>query len=174
MVEFALIFGFLVMLALGAFEYGMLFRDYLSVTIAAREGGRVAASAANYGDADCVVLEATAGALQSFNSGTVTQVDIYKSNAAGAYAVGGSVNQYRPMLSGEESHPDLVACASTSWIDLGSNWPPLSRINTEGAADWIGVEVSFDHHWFTGFLWWTGDVALGDDAVFRLEPPAPS
>jgi len=74
MVEFALVFGFLMTLALGAFEYGMAFRDWLSVTISSREGGRVAASAANYGDADCVILEAATGALQSLTSGEVSEV----------------------------------------------------------------------------------------------------
>jgi len=175
--EFALIFGLLLIIALGAFEYGMAFRNWLSVTAAAREGGRVAASAANFGDADCVILEATAGGLQSFRSGEVTHVHIYKSNLSGAYAVDGDVNIYRPRIVGEDVSGLLLVCGGTgTWVHENppEQWPPADRINTEGEADWIGVRVEFDHHWQTNLLWWSGSVGWTDDAFFRLEPPAPN
>ncbi|MGC2241090.1 MAG: TadE/TadG family type IV pilus assembly protein [Acidimicrobiia bacterium] len=173
MVEFALLFGFLLMIALGAFEYGMVFRDYLAVTISGREGGRVAASAANYGDADCVILEAAAGALQSLTSGEITEVHIYKSSASGSYPGANSsyTRRYSPYVAGD---PSLVACSGSNWNaeHLGSNWDPTDRVNTAGAADWIGVRVEFQHVWITHFLWWDGTVDFSDDAVFRMEPPA--
>lgn len=176
MVEFALVFSLLLMLALGAFEYGMVFRDWLSVTISSREGGRVAASAANYGQADCVILEAATGALQSFESGVVLQVHIYKSDATGSYPGSNSslTNRYRPA---QPADLDLVVCqGGTEWVatHIGGNWGPAQRVNTEGAADWIGVRVEFEHTWFTNFLWWNGTIDFSDDAVFRLEPPAPT
>jgi hypothetical protein len=174
MVEFSLVFGLLLMLGLGAFEYGMVFRDWLSVTIASREGGRVAASAANYGDADCVILEAATGALQSFDSGEVSEVHIYKSDTSGSYpgATSSLTRRYSPFQTGD---PSLVACNSSNWNaeHLGSNWEPSDRVNTSGSADWIGVRVDFEHTWFTDYLWWTGTVDFSDDAIFRMEPPAP-
>lgn len=174
LVEFSLVAGLLLMLALGAFEYGMVFRDWLSVTIASREGGRVAASAANFGQADCVILEATAGALQSLTSGDIEEVEIFKSDASGSYPGASSsfTRRYSPFVAGD---PALVACASTQWNaeHLGSNWEPNDRVNTSGSADWIGVRVSFEHTWITNFLWWDGTVDFADDAIFRLEPPAP-
>jgi Flp pilus assembly pilin Flp len=173
MVEFALIFGFLMMLALGAFEYGMVFRDWLSVTISAREGGRVAASAANYGDADCVILEAATGALQSLNSGEVEQVHIYRSDASGSYPGSGSAftRRYSPYQAGD---PSLVACTGSNWNaeHLGASWDPGDRVSAAG-IDWIGVRVEFQHEWLTHFLWWNGTVDFHDDAIFRMEPPAP-
>lgn len=174
LVEFSMVFGLLLLLALGAFEYGMAFRDWLTVTIASREGGRVAASAANYGDADCVILEAAAGALQSLTAGEIEEVHIYKSSASGSYP--GTTSQlnrrYSPFVAGD---PALVACASTQWNaeHLGSNWDPTDRVNTFGTADWIGVRVTFEHNWLTDFLWFSGSVDFADDAVFRIEPPAP-
>ena len=172
MVEFSLIFGLLLMLALGAFEYGMVFRDWLSVTIASREGGRVAASAANYGDADCVILEAATGALQSFNSGVVSEVHIYRSDATGSYPGANSpfTRRYSPFNPGD---PALVVCA-TPWNaeHLGSSWDPADRVSAAG-VHWVGVRIEFEHEWFTNFLWWTGTVDFSDDAVFRMEPPAP-
>ncbi len=173
LVEFALVFGFLVMLALGAFEYGMLFRDWLSVTISSREGGRVAASAANFGDADCVILEAATGALQSLNSGNVEEVHIYRSDATGSYPGPNSAftRRYSPFQVGD---PSLVACKGSNWNaeQLGTSWDPADRVSAAG-INWIGVRVDFEHEWFTNFLWWNGTVDFTDDAVFRMEPPAP-
>ena len=175
MVEFSLIIGLLLTIALGAFEYGMVFRDWLSVTIAAREGGRVAASAANFLQADCVILEATIGALQSLESGALAEVHIYKSDSNGSYPGENSSFTRRYSLY-NPGDPSLVACASFDWNaeHLGASWEPDDRVNTAGAADWIGVRVEFEHDWITGFLWWNGTVAFSDDAVFRMEPPAPS
>lgn len=173
MVEFSLIFGLLLMLALGAFEYGMVFRDWLSVTISSREGGRVAASAANFGDADCVILEAAAGAVQSLTSGEITEVHIYKSSSSGSYPGANSsyTRRYSPYVAGD---PSLVACSGSNWNaeHLGTNWDPTDRVNTAGAADWIGVRVEFEHVWITNFLWWNGTVDFSDEAIFRMEPPA--
>lgn len=176
LIEFALVFTLLLTIALGAFEYGMVFRDWLSVTVAAREGGRVAASAATFGQADCVVLEATAGALQSLTSGTLREVQIYRSDANGGYPGAGSAftRRYRPGIPDE---PGLIACTGGSeWfpINLGGSWEPAARNNSGVNADWIGVRVQFDHNWITGFLWWSGTASFTDDAVFRMEPPAPS
>ena len=175
MVEFAFVFGFLLMIALGTFEYGMLFRNWLAVSVATREGGRVAASAANYGDADCVILEAVTGALQSLKSGSVAEVEIYKSDKNGIYpgSTSSVLNRYRPAVSGDTA---LVVCGSSNWVELhnGGSWEPDDRVNTSGSADWIGVRVAFDHVWMTEFLWWSGVQSFSDDGVFRMEPPAPS
>lgn len=174
MVEFALVFGFLMMLALGAFEYGMVFRDWLSVTVSAREGGRVAASAANYGDADCVILEAAVGALQSLQSGEVAEVHIYRSDASGSYPGANSSNtrRYSPFNPGDLGLVECVGGSKWNAEHLGSNWDPADRVSAAGVA-WGGVRVDFEHEWYTDFLWWTGTIDFSDDAVFRMEPPAP-
>lgn len=69
----------------------------------------------------------------------------------------------------------LVACTGSNWTAewLGPGWEPADRVNTEGDADWIGVRINYEQTWLTSFLWWNGAVALADDAVFRIEPPAP-
>lgn len=171
--EFALLFGLLLMLAIGAFEYGMVFRDSLTVSTAAREAGRVAASTANYGDADCVILEAAAGALQSLETGVIDEIHIYKSDASGSYPGVGAFNRrYKPYGT---TGVKLTCGSGIEWQVLpgGASWAPGLRVNTQGDADWIGVRINYDHNWFTGFLWWNGSFALSDDSVFRIEPPAP-
>ncbi|MFO7299934.1 MAG: pilus assembly protein [Actinomycetes bacterium] len=174
LIEFSLIFTLLLVLALGAFEYGMALRDWQSVTIATREGARVAASAANYGEADCTILEATAGALRSFRSGVVREVHIFKSDEDGGYSAA-TANRYRPLLSGESTAGlSLVACGASTWVRIAAPWPPAARLNPSGDPFWIGVRLIYDHPWQTNFLWWNGTVQWTDDAVFRIEPPPPN
>ena len=175
LVEFSLIFGFLVMIALGTFEYGMLFRDWTSVNVSTREGARVAASAADHGAADCVILEAATGALQGLTTGEVDEVHIYRSSDTGSYpGPNSSYNRrYSPFNPGD---PNLVVCNGSNWNAewLGSNWDPDDRVDSVGSADWIGVRVEFSHEYMTNFLWWNGSANFTDDAVFRIEPPAPN
>lgn len=175
MVEFAVVFGILLMIGLGAFEYGMLFRDWLSVTVSAREGARVGASAGTITNADCVILEASAGALQSLTSGEVQHIAIYNSSPPGSYPgdTNSATKRYRPANA---ETPDLTCSGGSEWIVVnnGGAWDPSDRDNDGDDADWIGVRVEFGHDWMTDFLWWTGTANFTDDAVFRLEPPAPS
>lgn len=173
-VEMAMVLTLLLMIALGAFEYGMAFRNWLTVTTAGREGARVAASAATFTDADCIILEATAGAFQSFDASHVHQIHIYKSVPVGEYPSDGSlINMYRPVILGEDTSGLTLVCGN--WVLLnGAPWSPAERDATEGSADWIGVRVIFNHVWNTGFLWWSGQAQWTDDTIFRLEPPDPN
>lgn len=174
MVEFAFIFSLLMMIAIGTFEMGMALRDWLSVSIATREGARVAASAANYEAADCVILEATAGALQSFRSGSISFADIYRSDANGTFPSGNPtlVATYRPAGSGDTPVP---ACPFWTAHSIGSNWRPVDRVSTTGSDPyWIGVRLRYSHEWYTGFLWWSGTTSWTDSSVFKIEPPPPN
>src|SRR5690606_29095218 len=129
LIEFCLIFTLLLVLALGAFEYGRALRAWQAETIATREGTRVAASAANYQAADCTILEATTGALRSFKTGHVREVHIYKSDESGTYN-GSTANRYRPLITGEDtSSLSLVACGASTWVALATPWGPAARLN---------------------------------------------
>src|SRR5690554_128413 len=101
-VEMALTLGLLLMIALGSFEYGMAFRDWLAVNQSTREGVRLAANAGNHPNADCLILEATAGALQSLDNSTPAEVWIYESDTAGA--VGARRQRYRPATSSDTAN----------------------------------------------------------------------
>jgi len=174
LIEWAMLMPVLLVLALGAYEYGMVFRDSLTVSTSAREAGRVAASAADYGNADCVILEAAAGAFQALQTGEIEEVQIYRSDANGSYpgATSSYMRRYSPFVPGD---PSLYACTGFQWNieHLGSNWDPSDRVNDPGNADWIGVRIDYVHTFQTDFLWFSGTTDLSDEAVFRIEPPAP-
>jgi len=169
-VETGLIIGLLLLIAMGAVEWGLGLKDWLSVTAGTREGARVGAAAGDTAGADCVILEATAGAVRDIN-GAVLEVWIYESDSSGAI---GPKQAYRPALPTE---PALI-CTTGNWFAIETSWPESTRVNTGGNRDWLGVRVAFDHDWLTGFLWFSGSVCnrgvsgncWSADTVMRVEP----
>jgi Flp pilus assembly pilin Flp len=169
-VETSLIIGLLVLIALGSAEWGFGLKDWLGVTAGTREGARVGAAAGDTTGADCVILEATAGAVRDIN-GAVLEVWIYESDTSGTI---GARQRYRPALPGDV--PGFIRCVT--WFALEETWPEASRVNTGANRDWLGVRVLFDHDWLTGFMWFSGSVCdrgssgtcWAADTVMRVEP----
>jgi Flp pilus assembly protein TadG len=167
MVEFSLVFMILMMIAIGAFEWGMGFRDSLSMAASAREGARVTASVGTVADADCTILEAAAGALQATSGNKVKEIWIYKSDTSGT--VTGTRQVYRPSVPAD--NPASLKCGT--WYPVTTTYPPANRDNDGATRDWVGVKVAFAHQWKTGFLWWKGAANWEERAVMHLEPKAP-
>lgn len=176
-VELALVIGLLLLLVLGGTEYGLAFNEFQDITGATREGARVGAAAGDEPSADCRILEAAAGALQSVEADQVIQMWVYETDIAGTM---GARNRYRPAVSGDD--PVKLKC-SGAWFELEDAWPPSARDNKGVDRDWIGVQIIFDHDWQTGFGLWTGSVCdrgaeLKDcwrqETVMHIEPdPTP-
>jgi len=174
-IETALILSLLLLVALGSVEWGMGLRDWLSVTAGTREGARVGAAAGDEPGADCIILEATAGAIRDID-GAVLQVWIYKSDTSGTI---GLRQRYRPFVSGDDGA--FLRCGA--WFALEENWPAAARDNDGSDRDWLGTRVVFDHDWLTGFAWFAGSVCNRDpvnytcwaaDTVMHIEPdPTP-
>jgi hypothetical protein len=163
-IEFAFAIMILLVLALGAYEWGTGFADRISMTAAVREGGRVGSAAGDILDADCRIIEASAGALNGVSGNTVKQLWIYESDVNGNVSLNRQI--YRPAVGSE---PGLT-CTGGTWFLVSNGWPHDVRDNLSANRDWIGVKVIVDHAWRTGFLWWNGSVEWEEDAVFHLEP----
>jgi hypothetical protein len=164
-VEFSLVFMLLLMIAIGAFEWGMGFRDSLAVSSAAREGARVGSASGTNSSADCLILEASAGALKSVSGNQVAELWIFRSTTSGAIQ-SGQYQQYRPAQPTD--NPATLVCGT--WFRMTNSWPAANRINTGSNRDWLGVRIVYDHAWKTGFLWWNGSSRWNETAVMRLEP----
>ena len=170
LVEFALIFTFMMMLAIGAYEWGFGFIDRLSVSQSVREAGRVGAAMGDYyidsdNNADCAIIEASAGALSAIGGKQVKELWIYESDETGTTT--GLKQRYRPAVTGD--NPLLLACGA-GWYKLEDNWSPVVRDANGQVRDWLGVRVILDHQWKTNFLWWKGTVQWQESVVFHLEP----
>lgn len=176
-VETALVLSLLLLIAIGAFEWGMALRDWNTVTSASREGARVGAALGDTDQADCIILEAAAGALLDVADDQIVSVRIFESDPNGTI---GPSQVYRPSV--DTDNPASLRCGT--WYPLQLAWPESSRDNDGATRDWLGVEVEFDHDWVSGFLWFEGSVcdrgaAPGADCwaqntIMRLEPdPTP-
>lgn len=176
-VETALVLGLLLTLALGAFEWGMALRDWITVTGSTREAARIAAAAGDEPNADCLILEAAAGSLQNISGDQVIAVRIFRSDTSGAQLAS---QVYRPKL--DTDSPGSLRCSN--WFPISQGYPEANRDNDGSVRHWIGVEVEFDHDWMTGFLWWSGSVCdrgtdsdadcWAQDTVMLVEPdPTP-
>jgi len=164
-VETALVVSLLIMLALGAVEYGLAFREWLGLAASAREGARVGASAGPTTDGDCLILESVAAALFSTTGAEVLRVDVSDFNAATQTT--GSTNSYRPFDPATDD-PTNLKCGT--WFRSAYAWPEGTRDNSGEDRDWLATRVVYRHTWTTDFLWWTGTVDWQSRSVMRLEP----
>ena len=149
-------------LMIGTIEFGYGFRDWLSVSSATREGARVGSAAGTNSNADCLILEATAGALTAVSDDQVQEVWIFESDTSGSV---GNKQRYRPALPADD--PASLVC--TNWFPIKTNWPPASRVITGVTLDYLGVRVQFGHLWLTNAPGFNGEVTWQDDSIFRME-----
>lgn len=157
-IETALVLSLLLTIALGAFEWGMAFREWSSVVSGSREAARVAAAAGDEPLADCAILEAAAGALIDVND--IVRVRIYRWRLDLTPAQKDLESVYRRAIPGD------TALICGSWVRLGDAYrqgtynPPSGglRDNQGAVRDWIGVEIEWDYDWITGFAFWRGSI----------------
>jgi Flp pilus assembly pilin Flp len=165
-VEAALVTGLLVLIVIGAFEYGMAFRSWFGLVASSREGARVGASVGPVTDADCRIVEAAAAALSSTSDNEVVRVRVFQYDPVNGTETG-SFNSYRPV---DPDTPDDAILRCVNWWQEFYTWDETTRENTGEDRDWLGVEVEYLHSWITGLLWWDGQVQWSNQAIMRVEP----
>ncbi|MGH8913011.1 MAG: TadE/TadG family type IV pilus assembly protein, partial [Acidimicrobiia bacterium] len=127
-IETALVTGLLLLIVLGAFEYGMAFRSWFGLAASSREGARVGASVGPILGADCAILEAAAAALSSTSGNEVIRIKIFE------WDPGNPSNEvpystYRPLGGGEVDEDEILRC--TEWVLTPSTpWGETGRDNT--------------------------------------------
>ena len=80
LVEMVLIVPVLLTLALGVAEFGLGWKDSLTISNAMRAGARVGSAAANGRTADYEVLQAIEAAMSSIPKNAIEQIVIYEAN----------------------------------------------------------------------------------------------
>ena len=171
LVEFAIVLPIILLVVIGILEVGMAFRDFLTVSNAAKEGVRVVAAMGDDPLSDCVVLTKTSSALASSVSlANLVTIQIFRANGDGDQIVD-DTNTYTLPLGA-----DPTDC--TNWspnpteIDT-LNWSPLVRRVKIGPLDDLdiaGVRVTYTHSWITGFPPFIGSFVVDEATISRLEP----
>jgi len=166
MLEFAIVLPVLLLILIGLAEFGLGFRDMLTVNSASREGARVASAVGDDASADCVAIEAAAAALIGVEIDNVQQVWIFKADAAGE-PVPGVRQVYRPKTTADTA--DTLVC-SAGWVQIEDGYPPSTRSVVSSNLDLLGVRVIFTHQWVTQFPPFSGQETWTADTIMRLEP----
>ncbi len=174
LVEAAISYGLLFLALFAVVEFGLAFKDWLSVSHASREGARAGATFGQDLEADILVLrnvQATMGPI-GFEPGD--QVRIYRDNNPNlnetttySYAPGtGCASIVIPALPGCCDWTPCPEVGRTTYVVPG--WDPLDRDITAPDTDRIGVQVFYTHDWLTGLF--SPAVDFTTSTVFQVEP----
>lgn len=161
----------LLLVVIAIMEYGLAFKDYLTVSYLSREGARIGALAGDDITADCAILSGIGELVTPSDLARVDYVEIYQANqSTGAQ---GATNRayYKP---GEDA---TICTAPTPSVNDGWNiasvaWPPTARNTAVGSTplDIIGVRVVLTRNWMTGFGPFRGSATVDESTITRLEP----
>ena len=181
MVEFVLIAPLLVLITAAIFEFGLAFRDSMTLSNALRSGARVGSNAGRERQADYTILKSVEAAMTEFPTAQVERIIVYKASTSnsdvpaaclaitGSGGVTGSCNVYQ---SSDLARPlsDFGGTTSCSGTSPDRYWCPTSRQNQQAlGADYLGVWMQIRYRYVTRVFPGTG-ITITDHAIMRLEP----
>ena len=173
LVEAALVYGLLFLSLFAIVELGLAFKDWLSVSHAAREGARAGAT---YGDdptADIQILRDIERTLSPAGIANGMRVRVFEASPGGESQ---SYN-YVPGSDCSDNSPGNTLVGCCDWSPCPEpfrttytvpNWDPADRDVEAPTLDRIGVEVAFTHDWLTGYFVDSTDFTTATD--FQIEP----
>lgn len=165
MVEMALIAPILFAAIFAVMEFGLAFRDYLSVSHAARDGARAGATYGNDTQADYLILRDIEETLATIGISDGVEVRVFDPTAPAnstsyTYQAGfGSGCDWNPC-------PDPDRGPGPPYTQ--PSWNPALRDVDAPFTGRLAVEVSYTHKWVTGFFLQTTDFT--SEADFQIEP----
>ncbi|MCZ7532988.1 MAG: pilus assembly protein [Acidimicrobiia bacterium] len=175
LVEMAIVLPLLIVLVFGIVEYGLLFKEKLTIAAATSSAARTGATMGNREAADIRILQALeAGLFDQVDSKVLISVDIFRADPDTGAKIGTEVDSYEfniELACHWDPCPDPAVDPHT--FGDPSGWPPEDRTTTLNAAggglDLLGIEVSYHHTAVTGLIPGV-DRDLVERALIRLEP----
>jgi Flp pilus assembly protein TadG len=172
LVEMAVVLPLLILLVFGMVEFGLLFREKMTVASAATSAARTGATMGNREAADIRILQALeAGLYDQVDASVIISVDIFRAvTATGVKTGDANTYVYDPTTT-----CIWVPCPDP--LDPGyvvpSLWNPVDRDATldpgGGGLDVLGVEILYFHTAVTGLIPGV-ERELTERALVRLEP----
>jgi TadE-like protein len=174
LVEMAIVVPIFILLVFGMLEFGLAFKDKLTMAHAASQASRRATVMGNDAFADLEILNAVKEGLSGAASvDAIVHVDIFFVNSDGSK---GDYDRYVP---DSVSVPgcDWDPCPDPAIVDpviYGSpdDYPPCERdiyLDVGDGVDTIGVEIQYTHSWVTGVLGFS-TATWTEIARSRMEP----
>ena len=161
----------------GIFEFGLVFRQYLTVVNTTRNTARAATVAGNNVDADYRILQEFSRSSKAIKQSEIKFIVVFKAPTVDASpdvtaslsgcltaSVPGKCNRY---TVADLSRPSSDFTGLSTAPDAA--WPPASRIvSLAGPPDKIGVFVHTQHPASSDAFGTTHDFT--DSVVYRIEP----
>jgi len=164
-----------VTLIFGIIEFGLAFKDYLSMSAAVRDGARLASTLGSTTSTDYDVIQQIKKRMVAVDSNQIERIVVFKASSPSSTIE--SVNSGCKTTSitnvcNSYSTADLTR-PSSDFVGTGAArdvaWPPGDREDTlSGPPDYVGVWVQISHQNITGLI----NVAesYSDEVVMRIEP----
>lgn len=177
LVEMAIVLPLLLILVFGIVEYGMLFRERLTIAAATSSAARTGATMGKRDAADFRMLQALeAGLYDQVDSDVLISVDIFRADPNTGAKISDDVNTYAfDPINFPSCHwnPCPDPTSGSYYGFAGAGWIPSDRVTTldavGGGLDVLGIEVTYHHSDITGFIPGV-DRDLVERALIRLEP----
>lgn len=177
LIEAAVVLPILLLVVLGIIEFGLAFKDYLTVSYLSREGARIGALAGDDAEADCAIVTGLGDLITTHDLERLTRIEIYKADPdSGAQGSDYNIATYVP---GKDPTVCTVPADPVndgwSFSQAGAGWNPTSRdvsVGTTGGAtlDILGVRVILVREWVTGFGPFSGTATVDESTITRMEP----
>lgn len=176
LVEAAVAYSLLFLALFAVVEFGMVFKDWLSVSQATREGARAGATFGNDLSADIKVLDGVESALVPQGWAAGDEVRIFRANSPSASE--SQLYTYSPNFDCSDPTNVFPPGDCCDWSPCPEQfrtnytvpgWDPRDRDVTAPNTDRIGVTIELSHEWITGFIG-SGAVDLSTTTDFQLEP----
>lgn len=172
-VEAAIVYGLLFLALFAVLEFGLAFKNWLSVSHAAREGARAGAT---YGDdprADIQILRGVQGTLGAASIADDVSVWVFE---AGTTPTDPPYN-YTPGFDCSDESPGGTLEGCCDWTPCPEpfrsfyeppHWKPADRDVSAPTTDRLAVRIGFTHNWITGLFTPASDFTTTTD--FQIEP----
>lgn len=163
-VEAALVTPLLFLVVFGIIEFGMYYKDAITVTGMARSAARTASAEPRQASQLTDTVAAITSAVASASAGSVEELWIYDAGSNG-FPVGktnftaGCTNCVKYTWNGAA----FAAVTGFTWNVLLQNACP-----SDAAHGSVGVYIKANHRFITGLF--PGSLSASDHAVMRLEP----
>lgn len=176
LVEAAFSFGIFFLALFAIVEFGLVFKDWLSVSQATREGARAGATFGDDLSSDIKVLDGVEDFLLAHGWDAGDEVRIFRANNPSSSE--STLYTYSPSFDCTDPtniFPPGDCCDWSPCPEFGRsnytlpNWAPPDRDVTAPLTDRIGVSIELAHEWITGFIG-SGTIDLSTTTDFQLEP----
>ncbi len=179
LIETALVVPVLLTLFFGIFEAGLLLRSELTLSNAARDGGRSASAYARAPQADYLTLRVLEHSLAPIDLEDLDYVVLFEATGpesslpAGCdtQSIAGVCNRYTaadfflPLEDAGGADAGNFRCTATA---VDRHWCPTDReASLSAGVDYVGIYIQMRHDFVTDFF--ADGITLDDTIVFRME-----